>query len=87
MNTTVNGGGGYSNSGWELETAGGGGSYAGKATVGTNNRSEVAGETYGDRKLTALIGGSGGSGASGWWDGGQQRRRRSRCRWWWWWCH
>ena len=38
VNTTVNGGGGYSNSGWEIETAGGGGSYAGKATVGHNNR-------------------------------------------------
>ena len=43
--------------------------------VGSNNRGEVAGETYGDRKLTALIGGSGGSGASGWWDGGQGRER------------
>ena len=75
VNTTVNGGGGYSNTAWEIETAGGGGSYAGKATAGSNNRDEVAGETYGDRKLTALIGGSGGSGASGWWDGGQQRER------------
>ena len=35
VNTTVNGGGGYSNTAWEIETAGGGGSYAGKATAGS----------------------------------------------------
>ena len=45
VNTTVNGGGGYSNTAWEIETAGGGGSYAGKAATGSNNRDEVAGET------------------------------------------
>ncbi len=74
-NTVVNAGGGYSNTAWELEVTGGGGSYAGKGTAGNFERNPVAGETFGDRKLDALIGGAGGSGASGWWDGGQNRER------------
>ena len=74
-NTVVNAGGAYSNTAFELERAGAGGSYAGKGTAGFLLAAKVAGETFGDRKLDALIAGAGGSGASGWWDGGQNRER------------
>ena len=74
-NTVVNAGGAYSNTAFELERAGAGGSYAGKGTAGFYVAAKVAGETFGDRKLDALIAGAGGSGASGWWDGGQNRER------------
>ena len=40
---------GYSNTAWEIEATGGGGSYGGQATVGSNGRGEVAGIPYGDR--------------------------------------
>ena len=74
--TIVNAGGGFSNTGWQLEPRGAGGSYAGQGTGPVaDDRGVVVGSTYGDRKLEAIFGGAGGSGASGWWDGGQQRER------------
>ena len=52
-NTVVNAGGAYSNTPFELERAGAGGSYAGKGTAGFYVAAKVAGETFGDRKLDA----------------------------------
>ena len=73
-NTVVNAGGAYSNTAFELERAGAGGSYAGKGTAGFRG-GQSSRRNFGDRKLDALIAGAGGSGASGWWDGGQNRER------------